>query len=560
MRPRDLDTLAATTFDVLVIGGGIHGLAIAYDAASRGPQHGAHRRGRLRQRRLVQPSADRARRPAVAAVRPLPIARQSIRERRALARIAPWMLRPLPFLLGTYRSVTRSRLALRAAFKLDEWLARDRNAGVEPELHLPAPRLVSKAPTLRLFPGVRSEKLTGGAQWYDYQMVEADRLTFAFAAAADRAGAHLANYVEAVSPLRDGSRIAGMQARDTLTGRELSIRAAATVNAAGPHAGAIMASFGVKRDYPLLKAMSLLTSKPASDMALAAPGLARPHADARPLARAGARRHQPVADLRAAGRLRCLARRSRDAHRRCQHGVPGPEDLEPPMSRSCTAASCPRSRGKRGVPELRMIPLVCDHAKEGAAGAFTIFSAKYTSARGVAEHVTTVVARRLGKRVRPSRTATTILPGAGIADHEALAIETARALGLELTIATIRHLIARYAERTAHVIRLMHERPDLRSPLAPSTPTLGAEVVYVIRQEMALRLTDILLRRTSVGALGHPGDEAVHECARIAAVELEWDAARTAEEVSAVNLFYAITEVCAPVRCVQPTASIATAT
>ena len=80
--------------------------------------------------------------------------------------------------------------------------------------------------------------------------------------------------------------------------------------------------------------------------------------------------------------------------------------------------------------------------------------------------MTHLVARRLGKRVRPSRTATTILPGAGIADHEALAIETARALGLELSIATIRHLIARYAERAADVIRLMHELPDLRSPLA----------------------------------------------------------------------------------------------
>ena len=200
----------------------------------------------------------------------------------------------------------------------------------------------------------------------------------------------------------------------------------------------------------------------------------------------------------------------------------------------------PAVKGRSGVPELRMIPLVCDHAKEGAEGAFTIFSAKYSSARGVAEQVTHLVARRLGKRVRPSRTATTILPGAGIADHEALAIETARALGLDLSVATIRHLIARYAERAADVIRLMHDLPDLRSPLAAATPTIGAEVVYVIRHEMALKLTDIVLRRTSVGALGHPGDEVVHECARIAAVELDWDAARTAEEVSSVNAFYAI--------------------
>jgi hypothetical protein len=36
MRPRDLETLEATTYDVLVIGGGIHGLTVAYDSASRG--------------------------------------------------------------------------------------------------------------------------------------------------------------------------------------------------------------------------------------------------------------------------------------------------------------------------------------------------------------------------------------------------------------------------------------------------------------------------------------------------------------------------------------------
>jgi glycerol-3-phosphate dehydrogenase len=449
------------------------------------------------------------------------------------------MLRPLPFLVGTYRSFTRGRLALRAAFKIDAWLARDCNADVEPELHLPAPRLVSKALTLRLFPGVRAEKLTGGAQWYDYQMVEADRLTFAFAAAADRAGAQLANYVEATSPIREGSRISGMEARDTLTGRTLTIRAAATVNAAGPNAGAIMSAFGVKRDYPLLKAMSLLTSRPASDMALAAPashgrmltlvpwkgrvlvGTSQSPAFVQPgdIAASEAEVERLVADANYAfPALKITASDVTLVHRGLVPAVPG--------------------RG--GIPELRMIPEVCDHAKEGAERAFTIFSAKYSSARGVAEAVTSVVARRLGKRVRPSRTATTVLPGAGIADHEALAIETARPLNLELSSATIRHLTARYAERAADVVRLMHALPDRRTPVAPSTPTIGAEVVYVIRNEMALRLSDIILRRTGVGALGHPGDEAVHECARIAALELGWDATRTVEEVSAVNRFYAV--------------------
>ena len=57
--------------------------------------------------------------------------------------------------MGTYRSAVKNRAALRAAFALDRWLGRDRNAHVEPELHLPAARLVSQAATLKLFAGVR---------------------------------------------------------------------------------------------------------------------------------------------------------------------------------------------------------------------------------------------------------------------------------------------------------------------------------------------------------------------------------------------------------------------
>ena len=66
------------------IGGGIHGLTIAYEAASRGLRTALVEARRLRQRRLVQSSEDRARRPALAAVRePAPRAREHPRTSRA---------------------------------------------------------------------------------------------------------------------------------------------------------------------------------------------------------------------------------------------------------------------------------------------------------------------------------------------------------------------------------------------------------------------------------------------------------------------------------------------
>jgi glycerol-3-phosphate dehydrogenase len=539
MRSRDLTRLTATRYDLLVVGGGIHGLTIAYEAASRGLRtalvdagdfgggtsfnHQKTVHGGLRSLQSAN----------------LRRARESILERRALARIAPWFLRPLPFLVGTYRSATRGRLAFRAAFRLDRWLGRDRNAGVEPELHLPAARLVSKAATLRLFPGVRAEALTGAAQWYDYQMVEADRLTLAFAAAADRAGADIANYVEALTPLGTGDRISGMTARDALTGDTFAINALVTVNAAGARAGSIMQALGVSRRVPLLKAMNLVTSRPASDIALAAPtaagqmltlvpwrgraiiGTGQSKTLVEPGA-AGVTAGEVDAFIAEANQAFPALRLTRDDVTLVHRGI------------------VPAVERTQGAPTLLSTPVIYDHAADHVAGAFTVVGVKYTTARRVAQTVTERVAKQLSKRLAPSRTATTVLPGAGIADHEALAIETARALNLELPMATIRHLIALYAERARDIVRLMHERDDLRAPLAPGIATLGAEVVHVIRHEMAVRLSDVVIRRTGLGAAGPPDDGALAWCAAIAARELGWSADRKDEEIVAVKQFYTI--------------------
>jgi glycerol-3-phosphate dehydrogenase len=132
------------------------------------------------------------------------------------------------------------------------------------------------------------------------------------------------------------------------------------------------------------------------------------------------------------------------------------------------------------------------------------------------------------------------LPGAGIADHEALAIETARDVQVDVSPHTLAHLIRLYAEHAADVIRLMRERDDLRAPVATGVATIGAEVVHAIRHDMAVRLTDIVIRRTGMGAEGMPPADAVEQCARIAATELGWNDARTADEISRVARFYAI--------------------
>src|ERR671937_285035 len=152
---RDLDRLTGTTFDLLVVGGGIYGLAIAYDAAQRELStalierddfgSGAsfnHLRTIHGGLRYLQ-SLDIAR------------ARESVRERRTVARIAPHAVQPMPFALPLYRSFLRGKLAMHGGFLLDLIVAAGRNRGVPTAHRLPRGRIVGRGTAIQRFPGLR---------------------------------------------------------------------------------------------------------------------------------------------------------------------------------------------------------------------------------------------------------------------------------------------------------------------------------------------------------------------------------------------------------------------
>ena len=536
---RDLDHLTARTFDLLVVGGGIYGLAIAYDAAQRGLavalierddfgggssfNHLRTIHGGLRYLRTLD----------------IRRARESVRERTTLARIAPHAVRPLPFALPLYRSLRAGKTAMRAGFLLDRVVAFDRNARLAPALRLPAGRVVSRSEAAQRFPGLRRQGLTGAAVWSDYITAESDRLTFSFATAADEHGAVLANYLEAVSPLTDGKRVTGVRARDRQTGRDFEIGARLTVNATGASVDAFLAPLGISTHMPLLKAMNLVTRREAGDEALGG--------------RTASGRHLFLVPWRG----RALMGTWESAAAMESAPVGASEDDVASFIRELNQAFpaldltrsdvtlvhrglVPAVRTASGGARLDGRERVRDHAVDGVDGLISVAGTKYTTVRAVAERVVDRGMAKLQRPRVPCRTARHPLPGGSVRDLAMTVAEARRDHDVGLPSDTIPHLVTAYGSRYRDVVDLAQDRPAWRARLADASPVIGAELVWAARKEMVVTLADAVIRRTPLGALEYPGDTAVERAAQIVGGELGWTEERRLDEMAAVKRFYEI--------------------
>lgn len=224
-RAERLARLTSARFDVLVIGGGITGAGIARDAALRGLSVAV-----VEADDWASGTSSRSSRLVHGGVRYLEhghlhLVFESSRERRALLRLAPHLVRPLRFTWPVYRSARVPRWKLVAGLFLYDALALFRNVGAHRPLGL--------AGVLAREPAVRREGLTGGATYWD-AATDDTRLTLATLLDAEAAGAIAVNHVHVQALTQRGGRTAGARVRDRLTGRELEVEARVVVNAAGP--------------------------------------------------------------------------------------------------------------------------------------------------------------------------------------------------------------------------------------------------------------------------------------------------------------------------------------
>ena len=194
---RKLLNLANETYDVLVLGAGIYGISVARDAALRGLRVALIDKGDFghatssNHHKIIHGGLRYLQHGDLKRMR------ESIRERGVLLRIAPHLVRPLPFLLPIYKNSLPGKLLMSMALKLNDLISLDRNVHLDRKQKIPRGRIISSSECLQIWPDIDQRGLTGGAVYFDVQVDNPERLNLALVLSAVRAGAEVANYVEA---------------------------------------------------------------------------------------------------------------------------------------------------------------------------------------------------------------------------------------------------------------------------------------------------------------------------------------------------------------------------
>ena len=547
---RNVHALADREWDLVIVGGGIFGACATWEAASRGLSVAL-----IEQGDFLHSTSGNHFRMVHGGVRYLQHAdiyrvRESCYERSALLRIAPHQVHPLPIIIPTYGHGMQGAEVLRAGFLVYDLLTMDRNRGIpDPGRHIPPGKIISRQELLDMFPEIQSQGLTGAGIFYDGQMHNPSRLGLCFIQSAVEAGADAANYLEMKDFLRSGDRVRGVVAYDRLNGDQVEIRGRMVLNTAGPWASQLLrekiganldlkptfsrdACFTVKRKLTGQYALTVLGKTKDPDAILS-----RGH------------RHLflvPWQDVTLVGVWHVVHEGSPEDFSVTEedlqsfieeiNGSYAPLQLTLKDVSRWMAGLVLFGEKQEGGENLRYghRSQLIDHARDhGVEGLVTLLGVRATTARGMAEKAINLVDKKSGRQPPKSMTATLPVYGGRIDSFQGLLDEAIRGWPQ----ASLSNLVHNHGTNYQKVLDYVQEDPCWAETVGGSS-VLKAEVLHAVRVEMALKLSDVVFRRTDLGSGGDPGEAALKEAAYIMAKELGWDHWRVQAELDEVRKAY----------------------
>ncbi len=524
-RPR----LTDGDYDVVIVGGGMAGAGAARDLALRGLSVALVDKGDF-----ASATTSRSSKLIHGGLRylelwDLGLVRESLTERERLGRLAPHLVRPLPFLVPIYRDSSRGLIKVRIGLTLYDWLTPGRTR----ERY----RVLRAVDALSLEPCIRSEDLRGAGYYFDDLLLYPERLCLENVLSAARHGARVFNYAQVEEIRRDAHGVpAGVRVRDLLGGGVVTLGARVIVNASGPWVDELRAMGGVRDRgtrvlrrtkgihclLPRMTERAIYHSTSDERMIFVIPW--------REFSLVGTtdtdfegdldRLHATRAEVEyLLGEVRRAVSDPRVDPREVLYTYAGVR----PLSFEESGRASDVSRAHKVIEE--------------AGGRFlSITGTKLTCFRSLAEELGDRVSRLLG-RPAPSRTAHLTLDGA---DQEVGRMEAHTWLDVSEEVAasglpreTLETLVALYGRTYRRVMELAGKVPGGGERLCPSNPDVVAQLHHAVHEELTVSLQDFLLRRTGIGTSRCQGRDCAEAIGRRMALLLAWTPRRLDAELEA---------------------------
>ncbi len=542
---RDIKKLSSTKYDLLVIGGGITGACVAWDAALRGLKVA-----------MVDKSDFGAATSAATSklihggMRYLKtfefdIVRESLRERRTMEAIVPHQVYPWPYVFPAYGWTTQGFGPAMAAMVLFQSFAFDRKWINDEDKKVPGFSVFpTKKSVLKASPYLDQKDLKGGVQFYDCQMHSPERVTLEFVLSAAEFGADVANYVKVDDLKMNGSTVEGVKATDLLSGEAFEIDAAVTLNAAGPWADLMLGNLKgaqqknmirskgihiITRDVTGGKSVVLRTPDGRHFMALSWRGHSLIGTTDEKFE--GAPDDFKVTESDIQGLIRDINACMPSANINRDDVLWFYGGLRPIVEQDTSV--------EVEVYDASRKYEVYDHAKDDNINGFiTVIGGKYTTSRHLAENLVDLTYEKLGKPSPKCETASTPVFGGEMGRFKSF-VQRAQKTGVKgLDDASIANLCQNYGSHYMDVVNLADSKNKGLEKVCDQMPDIVAELIYAVRVEMAQTLVDVLFRRTGLGTLGLLDEKVLKNIADIVGNELGWDAKRKKEEIAKVKEQY----------------------
>jgi glycerol-3-phosphate dehydrogenase len=508
-----LEEAVQQTFDLIVIGGGINGVAIARDAALRGMKVALFEKDDFGAGASTKTS-----KLAHGGLRYLEqfefgLVRESLRERGLLLKNAPHLTRPLPFIIPVYEGDPYPLWKVNFGLYLYDFLGRRGS--------LPPHRRLSAAEVAKSFPSILTDKLRGGFCYYDAQMLD-NRLLIENMLSAETAGACVFNHATVSGLLHEQEKVCGVEVLDSRSGISLRVKGKIVINATGAWSNRIsaMEKSSCQLRVEPTKGVHLVIPQMTPDFAL----FLRAPQDGRVLFIV------PWNSSSLLGTTDSFFDGNPD-----RIGIDRTDRLYLLEALNFYFPDMPVSAKDIIAEFAGLRPLVASSSRElpsemgrshriesSSTGLITVLGGKYTTYRKIAEDAVDAAMEVFGNSscLLPCCTEEKPLPGAIGIDHLDDVKKQLELIGLPE--GQIARLLATYGSLSKNILNVMRSESSQGENLCTGHPHLRAELTYAIQEEHARTLEDWFCRRTSIAYTSCRGVKCLNVVAKTMADLLKW--------------------------------------